>query len=426
MEMTESHSRFCLLRKVALVLLFLSTLQCEKLPAQEPPESVSVLPVFVVPKGQKAPPKQDHVLLAKHLQWAQTRYRELLGNQTTFKLEEKVKTFQSKWTIAQLEKGGATELLVEEMFDKLGTNRYSCKYIFVAVFAVPQKKVPSNASAIPFNGGVNTGGGIVSFPYKAFKSENFQSTLQHELGHAFGMLHVNAYGHDMKRNESIMSYNRDHHTNYLRPSRTPGTLIPENYRVLALNDRVFANFDFDAKRHLPKGYKLKKMRHLGPLDLPNDRMIEVETSSGETYESSVSNIVHMRIRPSIDRGEIEFDAKSMWHSAKQKDGIASVTLKFPQSIELDRIKVYSQHSGKTHEVTHVTVSTIGQGSEEVEIGSSEVDFPDGELTFSKTRTQTLKLDFKAGKSKAVVIRGLRFFSGDQEYYPPLVPYHAER
>jgi len=79
----------------------------------------------------------------------------------------------------------------------------------------------------------------VSLPYKSLKSKNFQSTLQHEPGHAFGMLHVNAYGRDMKRNESIMSYNPNHHTGFLRASKTPGILIPENFRVLALNDRVF-------------------------------------------------------------------------------------------------------------------------------------------------------------------------------------------
>jgi len=349
----------------------------------------------------------------------------MLGGQTTFRMEDKPKTFRSKRTLAEFEKSNAADLLVEELFEEFRTDRFSCRYIFVTVFVNPEKKFPKGGGR-PFNGGINTGGGIVVLSSQALNSKNFQSTLQHELGHAFGLSHVNVYGYDMKRNDSIMSYNPRHHTNKLRPSKTPGTLIPEDLRALALNDQVFDDLEFDEDRQVPSGYELRGIRHLGPMDLPNHPLIEVETSSGETYSSSVQSIVHLRIKPSIDRGEVEFDHKSMWHSAKQDDRIASVTLKFPIPIELDRIKVYSQHSGKSHEANGVTVSSVGEGAEVTEIGTSAIDFPDGEITFSKTKAQHWKLDFQAGKSRAVVIRGLRFFNGDQEFYPPLVPYHAER
>ena len=116
----------------------------------------------------------------------------------------------------------------------------------------------------------------------------------------------------------------------------------------------------------------------------------------------------------------------MWHSARQDNGIASVTLKFPEATELDRIKVYSQHSGKSHEVKQVEVLTIGKGSGETSVEKSNIDFPDGEISFTKTKSQRWKLNFWAGRSKTVVIRGLRFFNGDEELYPPLVPYRAER
>ena len=39
------------------------------------------------------------------------------------------------------------------------------------------------------------------------RTPNVQSTTQHEIGHAFGLMHVNAYGIDMKSGDSIMSYN---------------------------------------------------------------------------------------------------------------------------------------------------------------------------------------------------------------------------
>ena len=413
-------------RWVVLALVWLATTHGDRTFAQASPASVSVLPVFVVPRGQRAPGKEDTKLFAKHLAWAQKRYRQMLGNQTTFKLEEKVRTFRSKWTLAKFEKRGAAELLAEELFKDLKTNRFSCQYLFVAVFVVPEKKFPIKGRGRPFNGGINTGGGMVTLSWQAMKSENFQSTLQHELGHAFGMLHVDAYGHDMKRSESIMSYNESHHTRFLRPSRTPGVLIPENIRALALNDRVFDDLEFDPGKDAPKGYKLREIRHLGPLDLPPHTMIQVETSSGETYGSSVQNIVHFRIKRSVSRGRNNFDTKSMWHSARQADGVASVKLTFPETVELDRFKVHSQHSGKSHEVRGVRVSTIGMDSSVTEVASSEIDFPDGEIAFAKETSKRWKLEFKAGKSGAVVIRGLRFFSGDQELYPPLIPYHGEQ
>ncbi len=81
----------------------------------------------------------------------------------------------------------------------------------------------------PFNGGFNTGGGIVIMSSNGLdRAPNFQSTLQHELGHAFGLPHVDVYGYDMQTNMSMMSYNPSHHTNGFEPSATPGRFIPED------------------------------------------------------------------------------------------------------------------------------------------------------------------------------------------------------
>ncbi len=409
---------------IAFELVLFSTEIGGNLVAQEPPQKVTVLPIFVVPKGQKAPKKKDIELLERHLRWAQSRYREMLSNQSTFKMEDKLKTFRSKRTLNGYQKGNAADFLAEELLEEFRTDRFSCKYIFVAVFVNPKTRFPKGGGR-PFNGGINTGGGIVVFSSKALNSENFQSTLQHELGHAFGLTHVNMYGYDMTRSDSIMAYNPKHHTHGFTPSRTPGILIPEDLRGLAFNDRVFDNLEFDKERQSPRGYELKDIYHLGPMNLPNHPLIQVKTTSGERYSSSVKNIVHLRIKPSNERSKVKFDAKSMWHSAKQDNGIASVTLKFPKPIELDRIKIYSQHSRKSHEVKKARVST-GVGTKLAAIATTDIDSPDGEITFTKTKSQYWKLDFQAGKSKAVVIRGLRFFSGDKEFYPPLVPYHAER
>ena len=43
--------------------------------------------------------------------------------------------------------------------------------------------------------------------YALERLPNFQSTLRHELGHGFGLPHVDVYGKDMKSTPSMMAYN---------------------------------------------------------------------------------------------------------------------------------------------------------------------------------------------------------------------------
>ena len=58
------------------------------------------------------------------------------------------------------------------------------------------------------------------------RAPNFQSTLRHELGHAFGLVHVDVYKYDMKTNRSVMAYNSAHRTNRFQESRTPAPTHP--------------------------------------------------------------------------------------------------------------------------------------------------------------------------------------------------------
>ena len=63
--------------------------------------------------------------------------------------------------------------------------------------------------------------------------------------------------------------------------------------------------------------------------------------------------------------------------------------------------------------------------EVTEVANSEIDAPDGEIKFSETKSQRWTLDFVTGESKTAVLRGLRFFNGDQELYDPIVPYEYD-
>jgi len=100
---------------------------------------------------------------------------------------------------------------------------------------------------------------------------NVQSTLQHELGHAFGLPHVDAYGYDMGTNDSIMSYNPAHHSRFFNPSPNPGCLIPEDMRGLDFNKWAFPNYRFDPEVDVPEGYRLAPDVQFPPMDLEPSR-----------------------------------------------------------------------------------------------------------------------------------------------------------
>ena len=131
-----------------------------------------------------------------------------------------------------------TDLTAIELMQELKTNRHTCPYVFCTVVMNPKSRFPVGGGR-PINGGINTGGGIlVISSYALDRIPNFQSTLQHELGHAFGLPHVDVYRYNMKTNPSIMSYNPIHKTNGFRPARRPGKLIPEDIRALTLMGMV--------------------------------------------------------------------------------------------------------------------------------------------------------------------------------------------
>ena len=83
----------------------------------------------------------------------------------------------------------------------------------------------------------------------------------------------------MGTNPSLMSYNPTHHTQGFEPSKTPGILIAEDVRALALNRRVFPRLRFDAKTDVPQGYTMQKIVTLGPMEIPGHPLIPSATPS---------------------------------------------------------------------------------------------------------------------------------------------------
>ena len=61
-----------------------------------------------------------------------------------------------------------------------------------------------------------------------------------------------------------------------------------------MNDRVFADTEFDPQRHIPTGYSISiRIVPLGPMNLPRhpDFYPSVSTTAGEDVRSKVVNIV---------------------------------------------------------------------------------------------------------------------------------------
>ena len=206
---------------------------------------IEVLPVFFMPKDQRKPTRTEMRRLQRHLVWAQERYREMLNNQSTFRVAEQPEIYEAKQPLVFYKNAEKhNPVIADELLAWKKTDRFDCKLIFFTIVMNTEDKFPGG-SGTPFNGGFNTGGGVASIGlYMLNEQPNFQSTVQHELGHSFGLNHVKAYGYDMKKNDSIMSYNPLHHTRKFKASRNPGKLIPEDLRGLCLNDKVFPNLEF--------------------------------------------------------------------------------------------------------------------------------------------------------------------------------------
>lgn len=397
--------------------------------AQEalPPRSVKVLPIFFVPKGQDAPTDEQSKRLMKHLEWAQKRYKELLRDQDTFTIaEEKPRVYQSNRELAfyREQKDGAAPYLVDELLTEWKLTRFNCPYVLLVVVMNPKDEFPVGGGR-PLNGGINTGGGIIQISTYAMDTlKYFQSTLQHELGHSFGLPHVDVYGYDMKTNDSLMSYNPKHSTKEFTPGEAPAVLIAEDLRALALNRRVFPKLKFDPAKDVPAGYKIaERIVPLGPMKIPNQPDVpKFSTESGEEFGTKVANLANGPLGSNKkQKGKVTFDAGTMWQSGKTKTGWVSVEVTFPYEVELTQIAVHSQHSGEYNAARGVRVAVPGAKEQVRQVVQTALKSADEKVPVPKTKARVWRFEFAAGESQSVTLRGLRFYSGADELFPPLVP-----
>ena len=238
---------------------------------------ISVKPIFYVFKDQwhsGLPSEEDLRLIRHYLEHARDHFKQLLGPDVeAFDIaeasihrgqydESSIKKIaeQTQHTPSDQAKGhiqGQTQdqtrnpaqklapdfehAMLKEILELRGSNRYIEPSVFVFILVNPNMQLYRphwGGGGRSFNGGVNGGGGIVVLEYRRLRY-GFYSTLVHELGHAFGLTHVNCSGQSMSESESIMSYNPRHRSRGSGVAINPGSLTDTERAKLLLSPRIF-------------------------------------------------------------------------------------------------------------------------------------------------------------------------------------------
>ena len=235
-------------------------------------------------------------------------------------------------TIAEQLKSAKYEV-ISEILEELEYNRDNCPYIFFTIYIMdpspnnPHRYKPPGGGR-PLNKGF-VGGGYLHLSYASIRNAHIPgthalSTIIHELGHSFGMPHVDNYLTQAEKIQftgelqqkqnvicaqisplvrnfflycscSIMSYNHDNwieegvrtsapegtsggkENNYyclfensasfkLEVKQLPGALIAENIWQLAKNNGVFNDLNYDTSYY--PGYSVRKHYGYGDTILP--------------------------------------------------------------------------------------------------------------------------------------------------------------
>jgi len=355
------------------------------------PQQVQVLPIFFVPSDEPNPTALETTNFMHHLLLAQQRFLEMLTNRDTFTLAtNQPMVINGRFTYSNYTNGpeGGAPMLSSEILSALHYSRFNCPYIFAIVMMDPEKMAEGGRT---FNRGWNCGGGmLMASSYDLDSQTNFQSTLRHELGHAFGLNHVSVYGYNMTNNASIMSYTASQHSDGFTDSPTPGILIPEDLRVLVHNHRVFPKLQFNPALDTPTNYSMSaNYAVLGAQTIPGnvDYALVAATSNGTDYCPALGpgGMLINHVEDDSVSGT-SFACTNKWQCAST-DGWVSADITFPLPVILDMIRVRSQYGGLYGMASKVTVQALTNGTYST-VASNSLQQTDQFVSFPTTAAST--------------------------------------
>ncbi len=256
-------------------------------------EELEVLPVIFLPQNEAV---DIHSLSdAKHrlktmLNIARQTYKELLNIDRSFLISDsgiEIYSAQQSYADYQQTNPDIAHRIVKELFEWQNDDRMlSNKLYLVIVVNQHDNNLAKVGGGRTFNGQPGSGGAIVLMEYSSLVNDQpypFLSTLIHELGHGFGLSHVDCLGYDMSTNPSVMSYNLDHHSNGSELADVDLQFNPEELFILSQNVMAFPDFQFNPALHNPGGKNLNSIEscYLGRM---TDFIGPISQEDGKGYE----------------------------------------------------------------------------------------------------------------------------------------------
>lgn len=80
----------------------------------------------------------------------------------------------------------------------------------------------------------------------------------------------------------------------------------------------------------------------------------------------------------------------------------------------------SEHSGQFHAAQQVQIHRLSAAGAFDLVKQEALSQPNAIVSFSEAKAQVWRLSFRGQPGGHVVLRGLRFFQGSHEWYPPAV------
>lgn len=250
-------------------------------------ERIRVFPVIFFPQDAKLSKGRidsAYQKMSDSLVHVQSHFRRLLISDTFLIEQNPDKVFRSArphryFLGSPNAKPDSAHLMLGELLRHYGETRESTRRVYVLVYVRPGEIECSwiDKHRMCIGGGrtidsfPEPGGGIVQMEFSSLmenKPYRFLSTVTHEIGHGFGLTHVDCFNYDMRRNDSIMSYNDAHLPAELGKGKFYGNLNPEEYALLSLHRRAFPRFRYDPALHNPTGRPISGLMRclLGPMD----------------------------------------------------------------------------------------------------------------------------------------------------------------